>query len=128
MDIEHVALIVEDPASVANWYAAHLGLRVVRKDEGPAQMRFLAEGSGHVMLEVYRSAKLEVPDYAAMDPLMLHVAFSADDVAGTRKRLIDAGARPVGEVITGSAGDTLALLRDPWGLAIQLVKRATPLV
>jgi hypothetical protein len=31
-------------------------------------------------------------------------------------------------VATTPAGDQLAMLRDPWGVAIQLVKRAQPLM
>ena len=42
--------------------------------------------------------------------------------------MIAAGATPAGEVTTSPVGDQLAMLRDPWGLAIQLVKRSRPMV
>jgi hypothetical protein len=34
----------------------------------------------------------------------------------------------VDEVTTTPAGDKLAMLRDPWGLAIQFVRRAEPML
>ena len=79
------------------------------------------------MLEVYFNPSEPVPDYAAMNPALLHVAFVCDDVPGTVRRLAAAGAtlvrRPemLGE-------DELAMLRDPWGLAIQLAKRKQAMV
>ena len=78
----------------------------------------------HVEINVSDAA----PDYARQDPLMLHVAFVSDDVAADRDRLIAAGATTVGEIAHTPAGDTLAMLRDPWGPAIQLCQRAKPMV
>jgi glyoxylase I family protein len=63
-----------------------------------------------------------------MDPLLLHVAFMVDDVAAVRQKLIAAGATPVDEITTTPAGDQLTMLRDPWGLAIQFVHRADPML
>ena len=34
MNIEHVAFNVPDPAAAAEWYARHLGMRVVRRVPG----------------------------------------------------------------------------------------------
>jgi hypothetical protein len=34
-----------------------------------------------------------------------------------------AGATAEGEVVVTDGGDTMAMLRDPWGLAVQLVNR-----
>jgi catechol 2,3-dioxygenase-like lactoylglutathione lyase family enzyme len=127
MRLEHVALLVADPVTMARWYEQHLGMRVVRKGDPPGNARFLADDAGASVLEVY-GGTLPLPDYAAMDPLLLHVAFAAPDVEATRARLIAAGAMPVGEVTVTPAGDRFAMLRDPWGLALQLAGRARPLV
>ncbi len=128
MKIEHVALFVQDPVSVARWYEQHLGLRVVRSSEQrPALTRFLADSDGTTVLEIY-SGNLPVPNYAAMDPLLLHVAFATDDLPATRDRLLAAGATAEGDIAVTPTGDRLAMLRDPWGLALQLAHRATPLV
>ena len=128
MNFEHIALDVADPVCMADWYAKHLGLLIVKETGQPVNGRFIAEETGRVMLEIYSNPKVTPPDYAAMDPLILHVAFPTDDVKGTRERLISVGATAVDEVTISDDGDKLAMLRDPWGLAIQLVKRAKPLV
>ena len=127
MKIEHVALLVEDPIAMALWYEDHLGLRTVRSGGPPADVRFLADTEGESVLETYRGGP-PLPDYRAMDPLLLHVAFATRDVPGTRARLIAAGATPVGEIEVLPTGDEMAMLRDPWGLAIQLAHRKQSLV
>jgi catechol 2,3-dioxygenase-like lactoylglutathione lyase family enzyme len=127
--LEHVALLVADPVAMARWYEEHLGMRVVkRSDEAPGFARFLADAAGASILETYASAAVPVPDYAATDPAVLHVAFATAEIAAARARLIAAGATPVGEIVENAAGDRFAMLRDPWGLALQLAERARPLV
>jgi catechol 2,3-dioxygenase-like lactoylglutathione lyase family enzyme len=121
--IEHAAYQVEDPAAVSRWYVAHLGMTIKRSAPERPWGHFLADSSCAVMLEFYNHPKASVPDYRSIDPLVLHVAFIADDVEGTRSRLIAAGAAPVGDITVNPAGDRLAMLRDPWGFAIQLVAR-----
>lgn len=123
MNVEHIALQVKDPVAVVEWYGKHLGFRVVRNVGGPAQTFFLADSAGHVVLEVYSNPTVPVPDYASMHPLLLHVAFQADDVAACEKRLLMAGATSFSGVETLPSGDVLAMLRDPFGLAIQLACR-----
>jgi catechol 2,3-dioxygenase-like lactoylglutathione lyase family enzyme len=129
MRIEHVALLVADPVALAAWYVAHLGMSIVRRnDSGPGFARFLADSEGLGVLEIYASDNLPTPDYGRTDPLVFHVAFSTDDVEGTRGRLVEAGAAPVGEVTVSPTGDTFAVVRDPWGIPIQLAHRKSPLV
>lgn len=126
--LEHVAINVEDPVSMAKWYGQNLGMKVVRKGPPPVNMHFISDAGGNMMLEIYHNPPDAVPDYTSMDPLLLHIAFMVDDVKGIREKLIAAGATPVGEVTVTSSGDELAMLRDPWGVAIQFVKRAKPML
>ena len=128
MKIEHVAFQVSDPVALADWYVEHLGLRVKRSTAGPAHARFLADDGDAVMIEVYCNPRVTVPDYRAITPLMLHVAFRVDDVVKTRERLLSAGAAAEGEVVVSDTGDHLAMLRDPWGLPLQLVRRRDPMI
>lgn len=127
MRFEHFALNVADPVAQAAWYVQHLGLRVVRAVEEPPYTRFLADEAGQV-IEIYGHTKAPVPNYAAQDPLVLHLALVAADIPATRDRLLAAGATPAGEITQAPNGDELLFLRDPWGVALQLCKRATPLV
>ena len=120
LKIEHIALQVEDPRAMAAWYIEQVGMQVVR-DAGAAV--FLGDATGQVILELYHNETVAVPDYAAMDPLLLHVAFASDDPPADASPLIQAGATQIDD-IHGDNGDRIIVLRDPWGLAIQLAKRA----
>ncbi len=128
MRIEHMGIQVRDPAAMADWYVSHLGFTCRRSGDAPVPVRFIADGSGKVMLEVYHNPSVPVPDYASMDPLHLHIAFACEDVAGTAQRLARAGATIVSGPEIKPNGDELAMLRDPWGLAIQLCRRGSPMV
>lgn len=126
MRIEHVALNVSDPVAMAAWYCRHLQLRVVRHVPHPAQTHFLADAAATV-LEIYCNPPEQVPDYAAMDPLLLHLAFLSHDPAADAGRLAEAGASRVSETHLAD-GSYLIMMRDPWGLALQLCRRAAPLL
>ena len=126
--LEHIGLNVADPVKAARWYVDNLGMKVLREGPAPANARFLGDANGNMMLELYHNPPEAVPNYAAMDPLLLHVAFMVDDVEAMRSKLIAAGATAVDEVTTTPAGDKLAMLRDPWGLAIQFVRRGDPML
>ena len=128
MRIEHLAFNVADPVAMADWYVQHLGFDIRRQGDAPKHVRFLADQGGQVMLELYHNTAAPVPDYPATDPLVVHLAFVCDDIEPTRQRLLAAGATAVGEPEVTPDGDTVAMLRDPWGLAIQLCHRAQPMV
>jgi glyoxylase I family protein len=128
MKIEHTAYQVADPVSVARWYVTHLGMTVKRSQPDRPFMHFLADEGNTVMLEFYNNAAVEVPDYRELHPVVFHLAFTTHDVPGTRGRLLAAGATPEGEVTTTAAGDEMAMLRDPWGLPLQLIRRREPMI
>jgi len=128
MRVEHIAFQVEDPVAVAAWYCRHLGFVVARLAGGEARTHFLADAAGNVVLEIYSNPAAAQPDYRAMHPLMLHVAFAVDDVPAARQRLLAAGATAESGPDVTPAGDVFAMVRDPFGLPLQLVRRATPLV
>ena len=125
LTVEHVAWQATDPVAVADWYVRTLGFRVVRKNDDPARTHFIADGSGKVLVEIYNNPAASVLDYANMHFLQLHLAFRVDgDVVATRDELLRAGCSVAEDVRTTPAGDTLCMMRDPFGFAIQLCKRA----
>lgn len=126
--LEHVAINVEDPEGMAKWYCENLGMKIVRKGPPPVKGHFISDAGGNMMLEVYHNPPDAVPDYEAMDPLLLHIAFMVDDVKGICRKLVAAGATIVSDVATTESGDEIAMLRDPWGVPIQFVKRADPML
>lgn len=128
MRIEHLAIMAVDPPSMARWYVEHLGFTIKRSMDVSPFGHFLADDSGQVMLEIYNNPAVDVPDYRAMNPLLLHLALVSTDVAKDRQRLLAAGGGVEGEVVRNEGGDEVAFVRDPWGFTLQLVKRAVPMV
>jgi catechol 2,3-dioxygenase-like lactoylglutathione lyase family enzyme len=126
MKLEHIAFNVKDPVAVAAWYVEYLGFEIVVHKPAPHQTHFLGDGAGSV-IEIYCNPTDQVPDYASQNPLIFHLAVVSEDPAEDAERLIAAGAQWVEEVIP-EEGSHLIMLRDPWGLALQLCKRARSLV
>jgi glyoxylase I family protein len=126
MKLEHFALQVPDPVAMADWYVKHLGCTIARAGGEPSHGRFLSVGG--VLLEIYRNPKAPVPDYKAIDPLLLHLAFASQNLKADRDRLVQAGARLADDISTTPTGDELMMLRDPWDIALQFVKRAEPMI
>ena len=126
--LEHVAINVEDPVEMAKWYCENLGMKIVRKGSPPANMHFISDAAGNMMLELYNNPPDAVPDYRSMDPLSLHIAFMVDDVEKISRRLVSAGATVATEITVTDSGDKLVMLRDPWGVPIQFLKRSEPML
>jgi glyoxylase I family protein len=127
LNIEHFACNVSDPIAMAAWYVEHLGMRIVRRVQTAPLIHFLADANNRVVIEIYSNTADPIPDYAAMHPLRFHLAFAADDPDAVRAALVAGGATFVDEQ-TLADGSRLVMLRDPWGLALQLCKRVTPLL
>lgn len=125
MLFEHVAINVPDSIAMANWYVEHCGLQIVIQIDEPPFTRFLTDGRGTTCIEIYRNPAAEIPDYHNQNHLVYHNAFSAEDLEHTRDRLLEAGASFV-EDINLPNGTRLIMLRDPWGIPLQLVKRVDP--
>ncbi len=123
MKIEHFAYQLSDAQAAANWYQEQLGFQVRRGTGKPFPVYFLADQSGDVMIEIYSNPSVQTPAYSDMDPLILHLAFVCDDVPATIERLQNKGAQLLSGPDSLENGDILAMMRDPWGLAIQLCYR-----
>lgn len=127
MKIEHFAINVEDPQAMVAWYEKNMGLKVVKQIREAPYTAFLADDSGRVMIEIYNNPADEVPDYYNMDPLILHLAFVSEKPGEDKERLVRAGATVVSDDRLND-GSHLVMLRDPWGISIQLCKRNTPML
>jgi len=86
-------------------------------------MTFLADGSGRVIMEFYSRDDAPMLEFAQVHPLTFHVAFVSEDAETDKKRLQAAGAHFV-EDIHKEDGSHLVMLRDPWGMPLQLCQRA----
>jgi catechol 2,3-dioxygenase-like lactoylglutathione lyase family enzyme len=126
MRFEHFALNVADPPAMAAWYCEHLGFKIVRQSGSASRTHFLADATGRTVVELYCNAAEPVPDYAAQHPLRFHFALEVEDPEGLKQKLLGAGATFF-EELKPDAVTHLAMLRDPWGVALQLCRRAEPM-
>ena len=123
--MEHVAIDVADPLAVASWWAENLGFEIVRQRKEGDFCTFIADCTGRIAIELYRAPGIQqAPDYFSIDPLTLHIAFRSEDVDSDIERLVAGGATLVSH--TRSEGFDGAMLRDPWGIPVQVVRRAVP--
>lgn len=118
---EHTALNVPEVDESGQWYCDNLGMQVLRSGES---VRFLADSTGRLIFEFYTNSAKPIPDYAQMDPATMHLAFYASDIPAAIEKLTAAGATIVGDYEVSETGDEMAMLRDPWGIPLQLMKRA----
>lgn len=125
MIFEHFALNVPDTRAAAAWYVAHLGLKVLRARTEAPFTHFLADDTGRVFLEIYTNPADPIPNYPTQHQLRVHFAFAVADAKAERARLQQAGAALVVEEPLPD-GTLLIMLRDPWGVPVQLCQRAQP--
>jgi len=125
MKFEHFALNVSDARAAALWYVDHLSMRIMRRREDPPYTHFLADETGRVIMEFYTNTAAAVPDYSAHHPLSFHIAFVVEDPAATKSRLIGAGASEAYDEGLPD-GTILLMVRDPWGVPLQIIRRAHP--
>ncbi|AGA79326.1 VOC family protein [Echinicola vietnamensis] len=127
MKFEHFAINVAQPRAMSDWYEKHIGLSVVSKQDSSPYMTFLADDSDTIMLEIYNNPKAPVLEFNSQHPLVLHLALVSEDPAADRDRLVAAGAEVISDDVLED-GSHLVMLKDPWGLALQLCKRAKPML
>ena len=88
-------------------------------------MHFLADDTGRTIVELYSNPQAPYPDYKNAHPLLFHVALVAPDARAERARLEQAGATFFSEDPQPD-GSLLIMMRDPWGVPLQLCQRTKP--
>lgn len=122
MIFEHFALNVNNVSAVVKWYVSHVGLRVVSEQKQSPFMTFLADSSDRVILEIYHRSDEMMTNFETQNPLTFHLAFVSENAQEDRERLEVEGAIFVEEV-RKKDGSHLIMLRDPWGMPLQLCQR-----
>jgi catechol-2,3-dioxygenase len=122
MVFEHIALNVTNVKDIKDWYVANVGLKVVFEQTKAPFMTFLKDSTGRVILELYNRPDEEITDFKTKHPLTFHMAFVSPNAEKDKIRLLDKGASFV-EEITKQDGSHLVMLRDPWGMPLQLCQR-----
>lgn len=124
---EHIGINVPDARAMANWYKENLYVNILKKIDEPPYTHFLGDSTGRVFLEIYTNHNAPIPDYHKQDPLIFHIAFESANPENLAKKLIDKGATMV-EKVTPDNQSLLIMLRDPWGIPLQICKRSQPFV
>lgn len=125
MKFEHFALNVPDPRAQAQWYVQHLGFRIARRREDAPFTHFLADETGRTVVELYTNPKAPITEFTQAHPLCFHVAVVATDAEAEQQRLVRAGATLFLKEPQPD-GSLLIMLRDPWGIPLQLCQRTQP--
>jgi hypothetical protein len=125
MIFEHFAVNVADATSVVEWYTLNMGLKARVADKKPPFVSFLEDSTGRVVIEFYQRTDAPVTDFSNENSLSFHVAFVSQNAEQDKKRLVENGATFELEVNLED-GSHIVMLRDPWGMPLQLCQRANP--
>lgn len=122
--IEHVGIIVSEPLAMAQWYCDVLGFTIRLKGETPGKtVAFVTDAPGTTMLELCESPGVESLSGRTNHQLQLHLALESDDPHADADALAAKGAEVIEKNEFPDGGGFMAMVRDPWGHCIQLVKR-----
>ena len=110
---------------MSRWYVEHLGFTVARKREDAPYTHFLADDAGRIVVELYTNPTAPITDFASTHPLCFHFAVVTRAARAEQTRLENAGATFFIEDALPD-GSILVMMRDPWGVAVQLCQRAKP--
>jgi catechol 2,3-dioxygenase-like lactoylglutathione lyase family enzyme len=125
MIFEHFALNVTDVHAVVRWYTENLGFTIARKRDDAPFTHFLADDAGHIIVELYSNPSAAVTDFASAHPLCFHFAVVSGAAREDCARLEKAGAKFFVEDALPD-GSVLIMMRDPWGVPLQLCQRTKP--
>lgn len=127
MIFEHFVLSVLNPLELVKWYTSNCDMKIVKSIKVSPFTHFLADSSGRSVIEIYSNQSAKIPDYNLLHPLEFHFTFTVEDVNYKKEELISGGATLL-EDITHQDGSHFVMLRNPFGIPLQLYKRAIPLV
>jgi catechol-2,3-dioxygenase len=115
---EHLAINVENPKKVADWYVKYVGLKIVSESK---KMIFVGDMDNHFMFELYNKAEAK-GKYSDLDHATSHVTFTTDDADGLAKVMQEGGAKILSQ-FNNPVGDTVINMTDPWGNNLQVIHR-----
>ena len=129
MKIEHIGITVTAPHTMAQWYADNLGFRIIRKSGDDVRGGvFVLDESGETILELFATEGADPFVSNPASPLTVHIAFESESFDSDIEKLKKAGAEFLEESTPPGAETRMALLKDPWGITLQLAKRKEKLL
>ena len=129
MKIEHIGICVSNPIQMGNWYRENLGFRILRAEgSDTGGVVFLIDSEDKTVLELGRLPEIPPLDVRSFLPVQFHIAVECVEPLAEAQRLVAAGAKLVGESPRNSYPGEKILVRDPWGMTIQLLNRKEKLI
>ena len=125
---EHIAFNVENPVAVAQWFVDNMGFKIMYKGDPPGNTRFVSDEKNNMMMELYNNQKFPKLNLPNVSYMSIHFAFMADSIEQVKEKLLAAGATIAEDITLTPSGDKVLMLRTPWGMPIQFVERAKPML
>jgi uncharacterized glyoxalase superfamily protein PhnB len=125
---EHLAFNLSDSRVKAKWFTENLGMIVKRDGKAPSYGMFISDAGENMMLELYQQKDYPVIGFDSISHMTIHLAFMTNDIEAVKEKLLSAGAKVVEDITKTAAGDFVLMMRDPFGMPVQFVKRANPMV
>jgi predicted enzyme related to lactoylglutathione lyase len=128
MKIEHIGILVSAPVTIGNWYNKHFNFEIIRQlgtDEDG--VTFLKDNETNTVLEFAKLKEVLVFDLNELNPLQIHIAIECDDPIKLSQKLSKYGAKIIGESTRAEGKNERILIKDPWGVTIQLINRKNKL-
>ena len=127
MVFEHFALNVKNPIETAKWYVDNCEMKIVRGSTEPPYAHFIADKTGRLAIEIYKNENAEIIDLKSKHPLEFHFALMVKNAEEIKNKLLNVGAT-FEEELHLEDGSHLVMLRDPFGIPLQLCQRGIPMM
>ena len=125
---EHFAINVADSREISKWFVKNLGMIVIHDGKAPAYGMFVADAGKNMMFELYQNKDIPMVNFDSVSYQTFHVAFVVHGIQTVKDALVATGAKIAEDMKKTLNGDDVLMLRTPWGLPIQLVKRVDPML
>jgi uncharacterized glyoxalase superfamily protein PhnB len=125
---EHLAFNLADSRAKAKWYTENFVMLNKREGKAPSYGMFISDAGENMMLELYQQKDYPVIGFDSLSHMTIHLAFMTDNIEAVKEKLLKIGAKVVEDITKTASGDFVLMMRDPFGMPIQFVKRANPMV
>ena len=120
--IEHIGFVISDPCGAADWYAKHLGFIKLRAAANNS-VAFIRDPCSGLIFELIGNPDIHPLEQDLTHPLQVHIALKSNNIMEDRQKLINAGASFVMDCRTDDPDARVCILKDPFGLYLQLAER-----
>jgi len=125
---EHLAFNLSDSKAKAKWFTENLGMIIKREGKAPSYGMFISDSGENMMLELYQQKDYPVIGFDSLSHMTIHLAFMTDNIEAVKEKLLNTGAKVVEDITKTASGDFVLMMRDPFGMPTQFVKRANPML